>query len=128
MSSAAPVAADALKISIETTSDTGTIRVAVYSSEEAFKNGIVSTGTAGPAKLGMTKLEVKGLVPGTYGIALFQDLNGNEELDRNLLGAPNEPFGFSNNPTIGFSAPKFEEFKFEFDGTEKELNIKLNGN
>ena len=59
----------------------------VYPSEEAFKNGIVSTGTVSPAKLGTTKLEIKGLAPGTYDI-LFQDLNGNEELDRNLLGIP----------------------------------------
>ena len=125
--SAAPVLANTLKISIETTSDTGNIRAAVYPSEEAFKNGIVSIGTVSPAKLGTTKLEIKGLAPGTYGIVLFQDLNGNEELDRNLLGIPNEPFGFSNNPTIRFSAPKFEEFKFEYDGTETELNIKLNG-
>ena len=76
---------------------------------------------------GKTNVTFSGLKPGQYGVALFQDINGNEELDRNLLGAPNEPFGFSNNPVIGFSAPKFDAFKFEYDGTPKTLSIKLNG-
>lgn len=119
--------AETLRLSVETASTTGNIRAAIYSSPEAFEKGDVTAGAAGPAKLGVTELEIKGLEPGTYGVALFQDLNENEELDRNLFGAPNEPFGFSNNPTIGFSTPKFEEFQFEFDGEPKELHIKLNG-
>ena len=118
---------DTLKLSVETASAAGSIRAAVYSSAKAFEQGDVTTGVAGPAKVGTTDLEFNNLEPGTYGIALFHDLNGNEELDRNLLGAPSEPFGFSNNPTIGFSAPKFEEFKFEFDGEPMEFSIILKG-
>ena len=70
---------------------------------------------------------VVNLKPGTYGITLYHDQNGNGELDTNLLGAPNEPFGFSNNPNIGFSTPNFDAFKFEYDGESKELSITLNG-
>ena len=33
--------------------------------------------------------------PGQYPIAIFQDLNMNEKLDRNLFTKPKEPYGFS---------------------------------
>ena len=124
---ALPAAADTLRISVETPSNKGDIFAAVYASPEAYENDVLSIGISGPAKLGVTELEIQGLEPGIYGIALFQDLNGNGELNTNLFGIPTEPYGFSNNPTIGFSAPKFEEIKFEFDGTAKELKIKMNG-
>ena len=118
---------DTLKLIVETRIEGGNIRAAVYSSADAFKKGQPTTGTTGAVSNGKTELEIRDLTPGTYGIALFHDLNGNGELDRNLLGVPNEPFGFSNNPVIKFSAPKFEEFKFEFDGQPLELVITLNG-
>jgi uncharacterized protein (DUF2141 family) len=48
-----------------------------------------------------------------YAISLFQDMNGNEKLDtRGLLGLqiPNEPFGFTNNPTA-LRAPTYAEVR-----------------
>ncbi len=124
---ATTVSADTVKLTVETETEHGSIRAAVYSSADAFKKGDVTTGAAGTVSSGKAELEINNLKPGTYGIALFHDLNGNEELDRNLFGAPNEPFGFSNNPVVKFSAPIFDEFKFEFDGNPMQLNIILNG-
>lgn len=124
---ATTASSDTLKLTVETTSEVGSVRAAVYSSAYAFDKGEVTTGAAGAVSGGKAELEINNLKPGTYGIALFHDLNGNEELDRNLFGAPNEPFGFSNNPVVKFSAPKFDEFKFEFDGNPMQLNITLNG-
>jgi uncharacterized protein (DUF2141 family) len=48
-----------------------------------------------------------------YAISLFQDMNGNEKLDtRGLLGLriPDEPFGFTNNPTA-LRAPTYTEVR-----------------
>ena len=123
---AAAAPADTLTVSVETTSDTGNLLAKIYLNQESFDKREMFTSVTSPAKPGTAKLEFKGLEPGTYGITLFQDLNKNKELDRDLIGAPTEPFGFSNNPVIKFMAPKFEEFKFEFDGTPKEITIKFN--
>ena len=120
-------ASETLRLSVETISTEGSIRAAVYSSADAFESEASTAVVAAPAKPGVTELEIKGLEPGTYGVAIFQDLNGNEKMDTNLFGAPNEPFGFSGNPVIRFSAPEFQEFEFEFDGAPKELTITLNG-
>lgn len=119
--------AETLTIRVETTSNTGTLRAAVYDSQSAFDADQMVSDAVGPAIQGTSVLVVENLKPGTYGIALFHDQNENGKLDTNLFGAPNEPFGFSNNPKIGFSAPKFDAFKFEFDGTPQDLNITLNG-
>lgn len=127
LGSATPAPAETLRLSVETKSDTGHVRAAIYASPESFEQDDMLIGVAGPAKPGVTQLDINGLDPGIYGVAVFQDLNGNEKLDKNLFGAPTEPFGFSNNPVIRFSAPKFAEFKFEFDGNPKEIRVKLNG-
>ena len=119
--------AETLTIHVETTSNSGTLRAAVYDSQSAFDANQTVADAVGPAVQGTSVLIVETLKPGTYGIALYHDINGNEELDTNLFGAPSEPFGFSNNPKIGFSAPQFDTFKFEFDGTPQDLNITLNG-
>ena len=127
LGSATPAPAETLRLSVETKSDTGHVLAAIYASPESFEQDDMLIGVAGPAKPGLTQLDINSLDPGIYGVAVFQDLNGNEKLDRNLFGAPTEPFGFSNNPVIRFSAPEFAEFQFEFDGSPKEIRVKLNG-
>lgn len=127
LGSATPAPAETLRLSVETKSDTGHVLAAIYASPESFEQDDMLIGVAGPAKPGVTQLDINGLDPGIYGVAVFQDLNGNEKLDRNLFGAPTEPFGFSNNPVIRFSAPEFAAFQFEFDGSPKEIRVKLNG-
>lgn len=119
--------ADTLKLHVQTTREIGSVRAAVFSSEVAFANGDFVTAAAGSVKQGNAKIEFNDLKPGTYGVATFHDLNNNAELDRNLFGAPNEPYGFSNNPVVKFSAPAFDAFKFEFDGDPMKLDIILNG-
>ncbi|MBI2367370.1 MAG: DUF2141 domain-containing protein [Deltaproteobacteria bacterium] len=37
---------------------------------------------------------------GDYGVAVFHDENSNGKMDKNLLGMPLEPYGFSNNLRI----------------------------
>lgn len=52
------------------------------------------------------------LPAGDYAVSVFQDKNGNGELDTNWMGIPKEPYGFSNNPKALFRAPRFDECKF----------------
>lgn len=55
-----------------------------------------------------------------YAIAIYQDLNRNNKLDKNILGMPEERYGFSNNARKTFSAPSFQEAKIKLD---KDLQI-----
>ncbi len=121
-----PALTETMTLTVQSTSGVGSVQAAVFANQTAFDAGQPVGATMSPADEGQTVLTIKDLTPGKYGIAVFHDLNGNEELDRNAFGAPNEPFGFSNDPKIGFSAPKFEAFEFEFDGSPKAIVITLN--
>lgn len=63
------------------------------------------------------------LTPGEWAVALTQDLNNNDKLDKNFLGIPTEPFAFSNNIKPRFSAPSFQECKFTVTGPGQVINI-----
>ncbi len=65
------------------------------------------------------------LAPGEWAVALSQDTNDNDKLDKNFLGIPTEPYAFSNNVRPRFAAPNFEECKFVVDGPGKVINIAL---
>lgn len=56
------------------------------------------------------------LPDGDYAMAIFQDLNNNQELDKKKFGIPAEPFAFSNGALRKFSPPYFEQAKFEISG------------
>ena len=61
---------------------------------------------------------------GEHAITLFVDFNGNKKIDKNFLGIPKEPYGFSNNVIGNMSAPTFDQAKFEILGPTSQ-NIKL---
>lgn len=120
--------AGTVTLKIDTGATTGALRAAAYDSQAAFDAGSSVAVAASPAPGGVAALTFENMQSGTYGIAVYLDTNGNDQLDTNLFGAPTEPFGFSMNPVMGFSAPKFDAFRFDLDGTDTQLTIKLNGN
>lgn len=66
------------------------------------------------------------LEPGTYGFALVDDENLNNEMDFNILSIPKEGFGFSNFYLSGMKRPKFEMFKFTVEKNQKvRINMKI---
>ena len=63
--------------------------------------------------------------PGTYAVAIYQDVNSNGKIDVGSLG-PKEPYGFSNNPRIFFSKPSYDKVKFQATAAETTLHVRLN--
>lgn len=57
------------------------------------------------------------LPPGEWAIAVTQDLNENDLVDRNLIGIPTEPFALSNVGHPRFKVPTFDDCKFIVCGT-----------
>ena len=57
------------------------------------------------------------LPPGEWAIAVTQDLNENDLVDRNLIGIPTEPFALSNVGHPRFKVPTFDDCKLIFCGT-----------
>jgi uncharacterized protein (DUF2141 family) len=72
-------------------------------------------------KDGNLVVEINGLAHGTYAISAMDDENDNFELD--LLRG--ERFGFSNNPKVRLSAPKFEDCSFQINSDPTRIEIRL---
>ena len=91
----------------------GQLAIAVFNNSTAFES---EEETYMDSILIITDNEmiilIEDIDPGTYAINIFHDENKNHELDINWLGMPQEGFGFSNNPSIGFSAPTYDECNF----------------
>jgi uncharacterized protein (DUF2141 family) len=86
----------------------GQIYVAVYDRPEAFPtSGQQRTGQVLEANGPHVVVHFKDLPPGAYAAVAFQDVNGNGKLDKNFLGIPKEPFGFSNGARGSAGPPKF---------------------
>jgi len=65
------------------------------------------------------------LPKGEWAVAITQDLNNNDKVDKNFLGIPTEPYAFSNNVRPTLAAPGFDECKFVVDGPGKVVSIVL---
>jgi uncharacterized protein (DUF2141 family) len=66
------------------------------------------------------------LPPGRYAIAVFQDVNVNDRLDKNFFGVPKEPYGFSQNIFGTFGPPDFEAVAIDLgSGASVTLTIRL---
>jgi uncharacterized protein (DUF2141 family) len=62
---------------------------------------------------------------GSYAVQVFQDVNGNRELDQSRRGLPQEPVGFSSNPPLFNGKPSPHKARFEHGSAETRLNIRL---
>lgn len=105
----------------------GRIHVGIYRPSDNFpKKKTAFAGKETPVTgKGSMDIEVEGLAPGRYALAVFHDLNGNGKLDTNLLGIPTEPYAFSNGATAKWSSPGFEEAAFDLPQSGKTITVSL---
>lgn len=67
--------------------------------------------------------ETLSLAEGDYAIRLFQDVNGNQQLDYDANGLPLEPFAFSGEVELGI--PFLRDAKFSVKEEQTVLSIDL---
>jgi uncharacterized protein (DUF2141 family) len=65
------------------------------------------------------------IAPGVYGISAFHDENKNGKLDTNIVGYPTETYCASRNARNMFSAPSFDDAKFDYKGGRKRLEARM---
>jgi uncharacterized protein (DUF2141 family) len=93
----------------------GVIMLGLYNEEDKWldSTGMVR-GRLSIANSDKQTIELHGLPAGEYAIAIIQDLNQNQKLDRKLGILPKEPYGFSNN-TGRYGPGKYKNAKFTLD-------------
>lgn len=103
----------------------GQMLLSLFNSEEGFPTQPEKAFRWAKAKVTSSSLIISldGLPLGTYAIAVVQDENENDIMDRNWMGLPCEPFGISNNVTGEFGPPSYDDAKFTV--TRKRDTIKI---
>jgi uncharacterized protein (DUF2141 family) len=101
----------------------GHLFIALYEGVEAYDSGKAVHSSKVKANNTQESVTFTDLADGEYAIKLYQDENDNNKLDTNLLGIPNEGYGFSNNVGM-FGAPKYQKAKFTVkDNTVIEIGL-----
>lgn len=101
----------------------GTILLALYNSNETYmKKSYKSFKQL--VKDNKAVFVLNDLNKGTYSFSYFHDVNGNKKLDKNFIGIPKEPYGFSNNKKGRFGPPSFKDSNIQID-KDTTINISI---
>lgn len=101
----------------------GSMFFALYDSEKNYMKSAIRNAKA---KVIDKKaiVVIENLPQGSYGFSFFHDVNDNGKLNKNFLGIPKEPYGFSNNEKGAFGPPDFEDIKVEVN-EDTTISIKI---
>jgi len=102
----------------------GSINVAIFNSEKTFLNTPFLTKSE-DAKTGEMIFEFEEVPNGEYTISIYHDMNENGELDKNLMGIPNEPYGVSKEGKSMFGPPSYKDALFTVENMNVDLKISL---
>ena len=114
----------------------GTVLIGLYDSPASFGKAVeVSAFLINPDRLAAVVLRANAalksavvfsnLEPGRYAAIAFHDENGNGKLDKNFLGIPTEPYGFSNNVQGFLGPPTFDAAAMALGDSNEGVQITL---
>ncbi|HLL19894.1 MAG TPA: DUF2141 domain-containing protein [Rubrivivax sp.] len=98
----------------------GHLFVAAYASAEDFGKNAVSSLRL-PAGEGRMRFQLCGLSGEAVALTMFQDLDSDGRMAKNVLGMPTEPWGASGTP--GAFGPSWETGKVALDG--RAITVRL---
>jgi uncharacterized protein (DUF2141 family) len=108
-----------LTIQVENTvPGNGDLMVGVYNDEGSYPDTYFR-GEKVIVTDGVMIITITSLPKGTYAVAVYQDKNGNEKLDK-ILGIPTEKYGLSNNTMM----PNYRKNSFDFSN-DMTITIRL---
>jgi len=112
-----------ITVTVPVSSSDGTIFAGLYD-ESTFMKAAPLQGTESKIEDGKATLTFTNVAPGTYGITLFHDKNGNKIMDFEPSGMPKEMFGVSNN-IMSYGPPQWSDAKFEVASAPITLDIRM---
>jgi uncharacterized protein (DUF2141 family) len=98
--------------------DRGTITIDLHDDDPAkfLKGSAKLARLRQPAMKGEMQICVPVEKPGVYALALYQDRNSNEKLDKTWIGLPGEPYAVSRDAPIRMAPPKHKDAAFDVNG------------
>jgi uncharacterized protein (DUF2141 family) len=115
-----------LEVAITGNKSQDPVCVAVFADGTGFPDNAAAAVYRACTPFASLPARVPNLTEGaTYGVSVFVDANRNSTLDTNAVGMPNEGFGFSRNPSIGFSSPSWSDVSFTLSAATARQSIKV---
>lgn len=108
-------------------SSQGLVAVTLYADDSKrflARRGSLYVGRV-PARAPVTRVCIHVPQPGTYALAVYHDTDSNRRINRTSIGAPAEPFGFSNNASTMFGIPSFKAVRMAVPRSGAETRVKL---
>ena len=133
-------AAGELRITIDgIRSSQGLLLIGLYDSASTFVRAVDAADEPGflvdPQRFGAVALRANrarksgvvftNLRPGRYAVVALHDENGNGRLDKNVLGFPTEPYGFSNGAEGFLGPPSFRDAAMALGAGDHAIRIEL---
>ena len=119
----ASVEGTTITVTVPVASNEGNVIFGLYD-ENTFMKSAPIQGLEGEIIDGKATVTFTNVVPGTYGISLFHDKNGNKIMDFEPNGMPKEMYGVSNN-VMSYGPPQWSDAKFEVNSAPIELEIRM---
>lgn len=113
-----------LEIQVEGAAASDPVRAAIFSSRASYENKDALRELTVAPGVDVARFRFDDLPPGEYAVRVFQDFNGNGELDRRGF-LPTEPFGFSNDYRPRFGPPSFSDIAIRLADTDAQQTIRL---
>jgi uncharacterized protein (DUF2141 family) len=111
-----------LKLEVqEVRTSKGYFRYLIFNSSKGFPDQPELAVQKGEFPANSSVHVIKNLPADTYAISLIHDENNNQKLDTGWFGIPKEALGFSENPSISFGAPEFNQCKFKLKADETKV-------
>lgn len=86
----------------------GTLRLALCPSKESYETEKGCETLSVPATGRTVRCSFGTVMPGTYAVKVFHDINSDGELNTSWIGWPQEPYGFSNDAPVNMGPPSFK--------------------
>lgn len=102
----------------------GFVRAQVCREAEWLKTGCALTGET-PARPGVTVVTVHGVPPGIWAVVAFHDRKNDGRVDRSLLGIPTNGVGFSGDPPLGLTGPKFASSSLQVGPEGAQVDVRM---
>lgn len=100
----------------------GTVYVSIFFNEKSYKNQTPDMIFPVDPTNTIVEKEIT-LLEGEYLISIYQDVNGNGEMDYGLFRIPQEPYGFSN--MNGKMPGSFDKLKLTMNNSNRSIVIGL---
>ena len=108
------------------TSEGGSVRCALYRNDREWLNRARAyRKSSARAANRQVACVFRRLPAGTYAMAALHDADNDREMDKSLIGLPQEGYAISRNEHDRMSRPDFNDAKVQFDGTEARYTARM---